>query len=153
MKIRKGTIKDATIPGKIDIANNDPVNARINLSQSDITHYIQDAISKKGAEIYIYGDGQGVIMLKKKFSGFNNCEIEWLAVKKKFQRRGIGKKLVKFAEQRAKKLQYRGIYLFTHHIRKDAHVFYKKLGYKKINKFPNYYSNGDTSIMFGKILT
>jgi ribosomal protein S18 acetylase RimI-like enzyme len=149
--IRKATIKDITLPGEIDRVNGDAVNKKIGLTKTEVTKHFRTLLKNKKYELYVFKD-KGFIALKKSFSGFNNCEIEWLNVDKKFWRQGIAKKLVKFVEQRAKKLKFRGIYAYSHEIRKGAHKFYKKIGYKKINEFPKYYSNGDTSYLFGKML-
>ncbi|HZX44481.1 MAG TPA: GNAT family N-acetyltransferase, partial [Candidatus Nanoarchaeia archaeon] len=63
-----------------------------------------------------------------------------------------GKKLVSFAESYCKDQAKKGIYLYTHPLHKAAIKLYKKLGYQKVNVFPNYYSNGDASILYGKLL-
>ena len=92
------------------------------------------------------------IILKKEFQAFNSCEIEWLVVSQKNQRSGIGEKLAIFVEKKAKELKFKKIYLYTSPRHMNAVKFYKKNGYSKINEFPDYYSNGERSILFGKVL-
>ncbi len=58
--------------------------------------------------------------------------IEDLAVKQKFKKQNIGKKLMEFTEEYAKKNKIKSITFMTHS-RSKAINFYKKLGYK-INK-------------------
>ena len=61
--------------------------------------------------------------------------------------------LLGFIEQYAKKKKFRAIYLYTHPIRKNNAIrLYKKEGYKKINEFAGYYSNGNKALLFGKKL-
>ncbi len=60
--------------------------------------------------------------------------------------------MLKFIESYAKKKKFRMIYLYTHPIHKIAIRIYERFGYNKINEFPNYYSNGDKSLLFGKEL-
>jgi len=56
--------------------------------------------------------------------------IEDLAVDRKFQNKGIGKELMKFVEDYAKKKNARFIFFKTHEKSKSIN-FYKRLGYKK----------------------
>lgn len=149
--IRKGTIKDVKTVLDIEKINKDPVGKKAGATQQYFKKHFEASLKNKKLELYLY-DNKGCIFFKKEFAGFNNCEIDWLSVHKDFQKQGIGKKLVAFVEQKAKKLGFRGIYLYSHKDRKAAHKFYNKIGYKKINEFPNYYSSGDTSYLFGKIL-
>ena len=55
-------------------------------------------------------------------------KMRQVAVKKNFQRRGVGRALVEFSEQFARE---RGFKLMTLHARENAVVFYLKLGYEK----------------------
>lgn len=55
--------------------------------------------------------------------------IEDLAINKKFQSQGIGKKLMKFVESYAKKEKAEFV-LFATNKKSEAIKFYKKLGYK-----------------------
>ena len=151
MKIRKATVKDAALIARINTLAEDPIDKIIGVNESWVRNHFKKIIKNKEADVFIF-ENKGVIALKKEFPGYNNCELYWLTVDKNYRRKGIAKKLVKFVESYAKKLKFRGIYLYTHPIHKTAIKFYGKLGFKKINVFPNYYSNGDKSILFGKML-
>lgn len=151
MKIRKATVKNAALIARINSLSGDPVDKILGIKESWIRNSFKKSLHDKRFEAFLFED-KGVAVLKKDFSGFNNCELDWLTVDKKYQGKGIGKKLVNFVEARARKLKFRGIYTYTHPIHKPAMKFYKKLGFKKINEFPDYYSNGDKSILFGKLL-
>ncbi len=151
MKIRKAIVKDAALIAKINKGSGDPVDKILGITESWVKNSFKKLLNDKRYEAFLYED-KGVAVLKKEFSGFGNCELYWLTVDKKYQGEGIGKKLVHFIEAHARKLKFRGIYLYTHPIHKPTTKFYKKLGFKKINEFPNYYSNGDKSILFGKML-
>ena len=95
----------------------------------------------------------GAITLKKDFSVHNSCEITVLAIDKRFHRRGIGSKLLRFVEERASKLGFERIFLYTSlEGNKGARKFYEKIGYKKINVFPGWYSWGDDAVLYGKRL-
>ena len=61
---------------------------------------------------------------------------------------------MKYAEEWARKKGFRKICLYTDETNKKARGFYKHLGYKKINEFPEYYSfeKDNTAVLYGKKL-
>ena len=152
MKIRKATLKDCKVIVEIDLQSDDPFYKVFPIkSKKDFVKYFKKILKQNNVEFYLYED-KGIIGVKKDFPGYKHLELFWISVKAKYQNRGIGKKLIKFVESYAKKHNYRAVYLYTHPIHKKAIKLYKKIGYKKINEFPNYYSNGDRSLLFGKKL-
>ena len=90
------------------------------------------------------------IGLDKDFPVHNSCGIIFLAVLKEEHGKGIGRELVQFIENKAKKLGSERIFLYTADDNLDAQKFYGKLGYEKINEFPGYYSWGQTAFLYGK---
>lgn len=59
----------------------------------------------------------------------NLAEIRSLAVKKTYQGKGIGKKLVEVCLKEAKDLQMKNVFVLTYQVE-----FFKKLGFKEIDK-------------------
>ncbi len=100
------------------------------------------------------GELKGYATLKPFFSGHKHCEIYWIAVKKGYQKQGIGTKLIKFTELYAKKAGFRKVFLYTNKKMKSARAFYEKSGYKFINEFPDYYgySKNNTAVLYSKKL-
>jgi ribosomal protein S18 acetylase RimI-like enzyme len=99
------------------------------------------------------GELKGYVTLKPLFPGYKHCELYWLAVKKKYQGRGIGKKLVGFVEKLAKKMGFRKVCLYTGKNMVNTRAFYEKLDYKKINEFPGYYgfvTGNTTAVLYAK---
>ena len=97
----------------------------------------------------------GYVTLKPFFPGYKNCEVYWLAVKKKFQGQSLGTKLMKFIEKYAKKNGFRKVCLYTSQNMKLTRKFYEKIGYKLINEFPGYYgypSGNTTAVLYAKSL-
>lgn len=106
-------------------------------------------------EFYVYEENKkivGFVALKKDFSAPNSCELELLAVLKEEHGKGIGKTLTQFIEKRAEELKFERIFLYTGEDNIPAQHFYVKNCYKKINEFPEYYSWGDTAVLYGKKL-
>ncbi|OEG00049.1 hypothetical protein BHF71_06720 [Vulcanibacillus modesticaldus] len=65
------------------------------------------------------------------YNNENTVKIERVAVLKEFRGKGIGKKLMLFAEQEAKKM---GFTTFLLNSQRHAEIFYKKLGYITISE-------------------
>ena len=151
MKIRKATLKDLNLIVKINRESENEVDKLTNTKDSDIRMEIYYLMKNNKAEYFILG-AKGFIAIKQDFAGYKNCELYYLMVSKKFQGKGVGTKLIKFIENYAKKKNFRAIYIYTHPIHKKAIRLYKKNNYKKINEFPDYYSNGDKSNLFSKKL-
>lgn len=147
--IRNATLKDIKSMVEIDLDSNDSLNKLFDYDKKWLADFFRKKMKK--VDFYLY-DGKGIIGFINEFHGYKTCEIYWLAVDKHYQQKGIATKLIKFIEDKSKKQGYRAIYLYTHPIHTNAIRLYQKLGYKKINEFPHYYSNGDKSLLFGKQL-
>lgn len=94
----------------------------------------------------------GYVTIKPFFPGHKHCEVYWLAVRKAYQGKGIGTKLMEFIESYAKKKGFRAVYVYTNKTMSKTREFYEKLGYKLVNEFPNYYGykRNNTAVLYGK---
>jgi len=151
MKIKKATSKDILLLIKINRESEDPLDKKLGTTDNFVKKEFYNLMKNKKAEFFIY-DKKGFVCFKPYFSGYGNCEIYWLTVSKKYQGKGIGTLLLNFIKRYAKNKKFRAIYLYTSPIHKDAMKFYKKNNYKKINEFPDYYSDGSKSLLFCKKL-
>ena len=64
------------------------------------------------------------------FQGGLRAQIESVRVDKRFQNRGIGSQMMKWAMERARQRGAQMVQLTTHKSRLDAHRFYERLGFK-----------------------
>jgi ribosomal protein S18 acetylase RimI-like enzyme len=64
------------------------------------------------------------------FQGGLRAQIESVRVDKRFQSRGIGSEMMKWAMERARQRGAHAVQLTTHTLRVDAHRFYERLGFK-----------------------
>lgn len=156
MKIRKATKKDINILALIDV-------------ESEFISSVQNKVGvkafkkrllkrfKRNEEIFLLTEKNEPIAYAgffPKFPGHRHAELHWLAVRKKFQKLGFGKKLIKFIEMRAKKKGFRKLCLYTNE-KAPARKFYKALKYREINKFPDYYGykkGSRTAVLYCKTL-
>ena len=81
-------------------------------------------------------------------------ELYWLAVQKELQKRGIGKILVKAAEDEICEARGRHIYLTTSDtdLYLSTRMFYEKLGYERVATLPDYFIPGDARVIYRKII-
>lgn len=104
---------------------------------------------------YFFGKNlAGYGSIKLFFPGYNHCEIYWLDVKKKYQGKGIGTKLIDFLEKYAKKKGFRKVFIYTNKTMTKTRKFYQSHSYKLINEFPKYYNykKNNTAVLYGKEL-
>jgi ribosomal protein S18 acetylase RimI-like enzyme len=142
----------------IDFECEHPVDRQRNLSKEDMLKYIKKRI-EKGQEMF-YGyeeedDLRGYVTLIPFFPGYKHCEVYWLAVKKQFQRHGVGRKLMCFIEDLAKEMKFRKVCLYTGKEMADAQIFYEKIGYGVVNEFSDFYgyqSGNCTAVLYAKNL-
>ena len=64
------------------------------------------------------------------YRGGLRAQLESVRVNTAFRRRGIGREMMKWAIERAKKRGAHLVQLATHKSREDAHRFYERLGFK-----------------------
>ena len=142
----------------IDFECEHPADVQRNLSRSDMKKYILKRINKKHEIFFGYQRNKeliGYVTLIPFFPGYKHCEVYWLAVKKKFQNQGMGRKLMNFVENFAKKKGFRTVCLYTGKDMKRAQSFYKKIGYHFVNEFKEYYgfeSGNTTAVLYAKSL-
>jgi ribosomal protein S18 acetylase RimI-like enzyme len=80
--------------------------------------------------------------------------IYWIAVKPNQQGKGLGKKLLEYAEVDARDLNGRVMFIETSSLpHYDAtRQFYLKCGYDQVAQVPDFYADGDNMVIFRKRL-
>lgn len=81
-------------------------------------------------------------------------DIYWIAVARETRGKGLGKKLLSFAEEKIKEAQGRLIMIETSSKPdyEPTRRFYRSLGYEVIANIPDFYAPGDSKILFWKKL-
>lgn len=103
-----------------------------------------------------------VAVLDKKVLGYvevikpedskSSWELNWLAVSKKYQRKGIGILLINTIEKTISDLQGSQLFIHTCDCKEErpARELYRKMGYKKIALLPDYFAPGYSRVVFIK---
>jgi ribosomal-protein-alanine N-acetyltransferase len=78
-------------------------------------------------------------------------EIFKIGVKKKYQRKGVGTKLIQKLIEIAREKNISKIFLEVKASNLSAYNFYKKLGFKEMYRRKNYYGNEEAIIMLKEI--
>ncbi len=79
-----------------------------------------------------------------------HANLDLLAVKIIYRRRGIGKQIVKWLEEVALTAGIFNIFVQARKINNDAIKFYKKLGYEIIDEKSGYYRGQETGVIMSK---
>ena len=153
-RIRKASKDDLPGMTNVDFECNSVVINRLRLGKKELRDALNKRFEEHNKEFYVFeADNEilGYCILKPEFHGYKNCELSWIAVKKKYQNKGIGKRLIEFIEAIARKEGFRNIYAYTSEKENDkVKGFYSNMGYRKINAYEDYYSDGTRAVLFGK---
>ena len=106
---------------------------------------IDPAREVRVAEIENKIAGVLMLVLTGAFTGY----IQNIIVHPDFQNRGIGKRLVRFAEERIFLIKP-NVFLCVSDFNLRAQKFYEKLGYQKIGELENYLRQGRNEILMRK---
>lgn len=121
--------------------------------KSEIRDWLKNKFKKNIEKFYVYVKDKkiiGAIGFNENFFAPNSCEITYLAVLKDYHNKGIGTELIRFIEEKARKMRYRSVYLYTGKINKNAQRFYKNKGYELYAKLLDHYSWGEDAVLFRK---
>jgi ribosomal protein S18 acetylase RimI-like enzyme len=82
-------------------------------------------------------------------------DIYWLAVAPDHQRKGVGRRLMRFAEEQIALKQGRLILVETssQELYEPTRKFYESLGYEEVSRIADFYDTGDAKVTFGKVLS
>lgn len=97
--------------------------------------------------LYVEEDVKGIIILAVPYL---TLKIYNLWVDEDSRGRGVGSRLIEFAEDYCKKKDLDGIRVATMHDNERAQEFYQKTGFEKAGKVRNYNVEGETMVFFYK---
>lgn len=157
MLIRKLTSKDREKIEKILISTEMFTEEEINVAIEIIDEFLNQG-EKSGYEIYSavddYDNAIGYICFGKRPLTFATFDIYWIAVDPDLQGNGIGKSLMKFAEEKIKQMGGSLILVETSSQEKyqKTRAFYKSCGYIETARIRDFYKQNDDLIIFAKYI-
>jgi ribosomal protein S18 acetylase RimI-like enzyme len=107
-------------------------------SLASVRRRLRNLLAKPDHAVWVAEtDGQSVagwihVFVKQLLESDREAEIGGLVIDEAFRGRGVGKALVERAERWAKARRLKSVYVRSNIVRKGAHIFYQKLGYKII---------------------
>ncbi len=84
--------------------------------------------------------------------GEEEAHLDLLAVRPRFRRAGLGRRLVEWLEKSAVVAGISVIYLEVRENNKEALAFYRKLGYRRVTRLSGYYRGRESAICMGRDL-
>lgn len=106
----------------------------------DITKTYNNNVEK----LYIYEQNNEILGFIQISDSFGDIDIIDIAVREAYQNKGIGKELINYIVDNLKPNK---IMLEVRNDNIKAIEFYKKIGFKEINRRTNYYGDADALIM------
>jgi ribosomal protein S18 acetylase RimI-like enzyme len=126
----------------------------------DVAKELSDLNLEKGAEASGYHfivAQEGDEMLGYCCYGLNPCtqssyDLYWVAVHKNHMNKGIGRKLMRMAEEAVAALKGTIVWVETsgRAIYEPTRAFYLAIGYEKVAVMPDFYAPGDDKVVFMK---
>lgn len=104
-------------------------------SVASVRRRLHNLLADYNHAVWVAENGDGAIagwihaFVKLLLENDREAEIGGLVIDEKFRGRGVGKALVERAERWARARRLKSVYVRSNIIRKDAHIFYQKLGY------------------------
>ncbi|MGA2622850.1 MAG: GNAT family N-acetyltransferase [Bacteroidota bacterium] len=106
-------------------------------SETEMERRIHRTLQGRDQELFV-AEADGVVVgwvqvfIRVPLMQDSEVEVGGLVIDENYRRRGVGRLLMQRAEQWAHEKGCRTVYLRSNVIRKDAHLFYEKLGYKVV---------------------
>ena len=91
----------------------------------------------------------GFIALSK---GYDDCDLESIAVSREHRRKGIAELLIKSAMEKVKEFGPMAVLLEVRETNAPAIGLYEKVGFEKISVRKKYYSDGENAVVMKKEL-
>lgn len=107
-------------------------------SAASIRRRLQNLLSDRGHGVWVAETTEGIVagwvhvFVKNLLESEREAEIGGLVVAGECRGRGVGRALVERAERWAKARQLKSVYVRSNIVRKEAHIFYPKLGFQII---------------------
>ncbi|HKK13748.1 MAG TPA: GNAT family N-acetyltransferase [Gammaproteobacteria bacterium] len=84
--------------------------------------------------------------------GLEEAHLNLLAVRPRYRRSGLGRRLVHWLEQSALTAGISVVYLETRDGNRGAQAFYRRLGYRRIGRVPAYYRGREAAVRMARDL-
>ena len=104
------------------------------------------------ATVLVAHVGSQVVGFAIMYFAEEEAHLNLLAVRKDYQRAGLGRRLIEWLEASALVAGISVIYLEVRASNRGAQTFYEKLGYRKIAHVPGYYAGRESALYMARDL-
>jgi len=144
-------LKPFDVPDATEIIARNPLWQRYGLTFDSVQQVLLEGL-KRSNGIYsarIEARLVGLIWFDVTGTFYHSGYIRWVAVHPDFQNRGLGKILLKFAEEKILSVGP-NVFLLVSHFNRSAQRFYERLDYRKVGELPDFYKQGITEWIYRK---
>jgi ribosomal-protein-alanine N-acetyltransferase len=109
-----------------------------------------EVLRDTGREVYLVGSGEGtraflILDMRGPFSGY----IQTVCVRTDCRGRGIGRRLIEWAERRILR-ERPNVFLCVSSFNREAYRLYQRMGYEVVGELKNYLVDGHSEILMRK---
>ena len=109
-------------------------------------HFFFEELDNEFATYYVYKNEAEIIGYAGMWQMFENCDLTNIAIKKEYQGKGYGEKLLRFMIKEAIKNNCEFMHLEVRVSNTKAKSLYEKLGFEETRIRKHYYENGEDCI-------
>lgn len=109
-------------------------------------HFFFEELENEFANYYVYKNEEEIIGYAGMWQMFENCDLTNIAIKKEYQGKGYGEKLLKFMIKEAIKNNCEFMHLEVRVSNIKAKNLYEKFGFEETRIRKHYYENGEDCI-------
>ena len=105
-----------------------------------------------GSVVLVGQCGRRIIAFAVMRFGEEEAHLDLLAVRPRYRRIGVGRRLVEWLEKSALVAGVSVIYLEVRENNRAARAFYEAMGYSRVRQLPGYYRGRETAVCMGRDL-
>lgn len=150
MSENRTTVEFAKVSDVIEIGNLSKKYIEHNLGWKYTPEKLKKLIKNKTKNVVVARKGNKLVGFGIMTYHEEQANLDLLAVKMIYRRRGIGKQIVKWLEEVALTAGIFNIFVQARKINNGAVKFYKKLGFEIIDEKSGYYRGHETGVIMSK---
>jgi len=148
-----------TLNATVNFATQSDVVEIGELSKTDIEYGLGWRYTPERMSVLLRDNAKNVVVARDggSLAGFGimtyadqHANLDLLAVKAPYRRRGIGTQIVSWLEQVARTAGIVYVYVQVRKINRDAVRFYRKCGFRIIDELPGYYRGTESAVVMCK---
>ena len=113
---------------------------------------IRALLRKRSTNVIVARDGEKIAGFGIMSYGEHSANLDLLAVRRSFRRRGVGRRIVAWLEKVALTAGIANIFVQVRARNRSAIRFYRRLGFVVVDEAPGYYQGREAAVILGQAI-